>query len=75
MTGLKQSSRPLISSIMIAIMPCSVGAVIRIDGEHGPEYALTEAGKELAILVAALGTWEQRGLPGLARNEDNESPP
>ena len=52
-----------------------VGAVARIDGEHGPEYALTEAGKELAILVGALGTWGQRWLPRSAKNEDNDLEP
>ena len=47
----------------------------RTDGEHGPEYALTEAGKELAILVGALGTWGQRWLPRMAKNEDIDLEP
>jgi hypothetical protein len=52
-----------------------VGAVARIDGEHGPEYVLTEAGKELANLVGALGTWGQRWLPRSAKDEDNDLEP
>src|SRR5262249_7975163 len=52
-----------------------IGAVARIEGASGPEYALTEAGKELAALVGALGTWGQRWLPRSAKNEDNDLEP
>ena len=52
-----------------------IGAVVRIHGERGPEYALTEAGKELATLVGALGTWGQRWLPRSAKDEDNDLEP
>ncbi len=52
-----------------------VGAVARTDGEHGPEYALTDAGKELANLVGALGAWGQRWLPRSAKDEDNDLEP
>jgi DNA-binding HxlR family transcriptional regulator len=51
------------------------GAVARIDGEHSPEYVLTEAGKDLANLVGALGTWGQRWLPRSAKDEDNDLEP
>jgi len=46
------------------------GVIERIDGEYGPEYVLTEAGRELASLVGALGTWGQRWLPRRAEDED-----
>jgi len=52
-----------------------IGVVTRVEGEHGPEYALTEAGQELAILVGALGTWGQRWLPRVAKDEDNDLEP
>lgn len=51
------------------------GAVSKADGEHGPEYELTEAGRELAAVVGALGTWGQRWLPRSAQEEDNDLDP
>ncbi len=71
--GIPRISRTMLSERLQALT--FVGAVARIDGEHGPEYALTEAGKELAILVGALGTWGQRWLPRSAKNEDNDLEP
>lgn len=52
-----------------------VGAVTRIEGEHGPEYELTEAGRELMTLVSALGSWGQRWLPRQAEGEDLDLEP
>jgi hypothetical protein len=52
-----------------------VGAVARIEGERGPEYALTEAGLELMAIVGALGTWGQRWLPRQAETEDLDLDP
>src|SRR5262249_56048311 len=49
--------------------------IVRTDGPHGPEYALTEAGQELAILVEALGTWGQRWLARKPANEDLDLEP
>ncbi len=37
-----------------------IGAVVRSDGSGGPQYQLTEAGKEFAPIVTLLGTWGQR---------------
>ena len=51
------------------------GAITRVDGAHGPEYALTEAGRELAILVGALGAWGQRWLKREAKDEDLDFEP
>ena len=71
--GIPRISRTMLSERLQALT--LVGAVARIDGEHGPEYALTEAGKELAVLVTALGTWGQRWLPRSAKHEDNDLEP
>jgi DNA-binding HxlR family transcriptional regulator len=59
--GIPRISRTMLSERLQELV--FVGAVARIDGEHGPEYALTQAGKELATLVTALGVWGQRWLP------------
>jgi DNA-binding HxlR family transcriptional regulator len=71
--GIPRISRTMLSERLQELT--LVGAVARIDGEHGPEYALTEAGKELASLVGALGTWGQRWLPRSAKDEDNDLEP
>src|SRR5215470_6241145 len=71
--GIPRISRTMLSERLQALT--FVGAVARIDGEHGPEYVLTEAGLELANLVGALGTWGQRWLPRSATNEDNDLEP
>jgi hypothetical protein len=52
-----------------------VGAVARVDGEYGPEYALTDAGKELMSLVSALAIWGQKWLPREAGAEDLDLEP
>jgi DNA-binding HxlR family transcriptional regulator len=39
------------------------GVIVRHDGESGPSYSLTDAGKELATIVRDIGTWGQRWLP------------
>jgi len=71
--GIPRISRTMLSERLQALT--FAGAVARIDGGHGPEYALTEAGRELAILVGALATWGQRWLPRSAKNEDNDLDP
>ena len=71
--GIPRISRTMLSERLQELT--YVGAVVRAEGEHGPEYALTEAGKELATLVGALGTWGQRWLPRSAKNEDNDLEP
>jgi hypothetical protein len=52
-----------------------IGVVARTGSSHGPEYALTEAGIELAPLVIALGTWGQRWLPRRPEQEDLDVEP
>lgn len=59
--GVPRVSRTVLSERLQTLV--LVGAIIRTDGPHGPEYAMTEAGMELASLVSALGTWGQRWLP------------
>jgi DNA-binding HxlR family transcriptional regulator len=71
--GIPRISRTMLSERLQALT--LAGAVARVDGAHGPEYALTEAGRELASLVGALGTWGQRWLPRSAKEEDNDLEP
>jgi hypothetical protein len=52
-----------------------IGAVLRTDGEHGPEYHLTKSGKELAAIVESFGRWGQRWLSRSAADEDNDVEP
>src|ERR1700730_18879880 len=66
--GIPRISRTVLSERLQSLI--HIGAVSRSDGEHGPEYALTEAGNELAMLVSALGTWGQRWLARRAADED-----
>ena len=71
--GIPRISRTMLSERLQALV--FAGTVVRIDGEHGPEYALTEAGTELASLVGALGAWGQRWLPRQAVTEDLDLEP
>ena len=66
--GIPRVSRTVLSERLQALV--FVGAIIRTDGPHGPEYELTEAGQELASLVSALGTWGQRWLAREPAKED-----
>lgn len=71
--GIPRVSRTVLSERLQALV--FAGAVIRPDGAHGPEYAVTEAGQELLSVVSALGTWGQRWLERDARNEDLDLEP
>ena len=71
--GIPRVSRTMLSERLQTLI--ETGAVARSDGEHGPEYDLTEAGRELASLVAALATWGQRWLPRHAEEEDLDLDP
>jgi DNA-binding HxlR family transcriptional regulator len=71
--GIPRVSRTVLSERLQALV--FVGAITRTDGPHGPEYALTEAGQELATLVGALGTWGQRWLARAPAKEDLDLEP
>ena len=59
--GIPRISRTVLSERLQELV--HVGAVLRREGAHGPEYDLTPAGHELFDIVAAFGTWGQRWLP------------
>lgn len=71
--GIARISRTMLSERLQALVQLQI--VNRIDGAHGPEYVLTEAGRELSNLVGALGTWGQRWLPRHASAEDSDWEP
>lgn len=71
--GIPRVSRTVLSERLQALV--LAGALTRVDATHGPEYALTEAGQELATLVSALGTWGQRWLAREAAAEDLDLEP
>ncbi len=71
--GIPRISRTMLSERLQALV--QAGAVSRVEGEHGPEYALTQAGRELMSVVSALGTWGQRWLPRQAADEDLDLEP
>jgi len=71
--GIPRISRTVLSERLQGL--AFVGAVARIDAEHSPAYVLTAAGKELASLVSALGSWGQRWLPRQPVAEDLDLEP
>ncbi len=71
--GIPRISRTMLSERLQEL--AAIGAIERAEGEHGPEYLLTEAGRELAGLVGALGSWGQRWLPRRAEAEDLDLEP
>jgi DNA-binding HxlR family transcriptional regulator len=71
--GIPRVSRTVLSERLQALV--FAGAIVRTNGPHGPEYAVTEAGQELAILVSALGTWGQRWLARKPAKEDLDLEP
>ena len=71
--GIPRISRTVLSERLLAL--AELGAVTRVDGAHGPEYELTESGKDLMGRVAALAEWGQRWLPRKAAREDLDLEP
>lgn len=71
--GIPRISRTVLSERLQVLV--EAGAVARTEGRYGPEYALTEAGQELAGLVGALATWGQRWLPRTPAVEDIDLEP
>jgi len=71
--GIPRVSRTVLSERLQAL--AFIGAIVRTDGPHGPEYELTEAGHELAALVGTLATWGQRWLARDSAKEDIDLEP
>jgi len=71
--GIPRISRTMLSERLQEL--AAIGAVERVDGGHGPEYILTEAGRELAGLIGALAGWGQRWLPRRPEAEDLDLEP
>ena len=71
--GIPRISRTMLSERLQELV--DVGAVARLQGASGPEYALTPGGRELGAVIMALGTWGQRWLPRHAVQEDLDAEP
>jgi DNA-binding HxlR family transcriptional regulator len=67
--GIPRISRTVLSERLQAL--AAVGAIRRL----GPEYELTETGRELASLVQATAVWGQKWLPRDAEVEDLDLEP
>ena len=59
--GIPRVSRTMLSARFREL--ADAGVIERHEGHGGPEYRLTPAGLELAVVVRELGTWGQRWLP------------
>lgn len=71
--GIPRISRTMLSERLQAL--ADAGVVVRVSGPHGPEHVLTDAGRELAGIIGALGTWGQRWLPRQSEREDLDVEP
>jgi DNA-binding HxlR family transcriptional regulator len=71
--GIPRVSRTVLSERLQALV--HIGAIERTDGTHGPEYALTASGLELATLVSSLAAWGQRWLSREPATEDLDLEP
>lgn len=71
--GIPRISRTMLSERLQALT--HLGAVTRHEGQRGPEYGLTDAGRELAGVIGALASWGQRWLPRQAEAEDLDLDP
>lgn len=71
--GIPRISKTMLSERLQVLV--HAGALRRSEGAAGPDYALTEAGLELAELVKAMGAWGQRWLPRHADTEDLDLEP
>ncbi|HEX2571904.1 MAG TPA: helix-turn-helix domain-containing protein [Polyangia bacterium] len=59
--GIPRISRTMLSARLREL--CDAGVIERSQGPAGPEYQLTEAGRELGRVVTEIGVWGQRWLP------------
>jgi DNA-binding HxlR family transcriptional regulator len=71
--GIPRISRTVLSERLSELS--LAGAISKRDGAHGPEYELTEAGRELFDIIKAQAIWGQRWLPRHAHAEDLDLDP
>jgi DNA-binding HxlR family transcriptional regulator len=71
--GVPRISRTILSERLQILT--EIGAIVRVEGEHGPEYALAASGRELAMVVSSLATWGQRWLARRPAEEDLDLEP
>ncbi len=71
--GIPRISRTMLSERLQELV--AVGVLSHHKGHHGPEYDLTESGRELIELIKAMGAWGQRWLPRHAAREDLDAQP
>jgi DNA-binding HxlR family transcriptional regulator len=71
--GIPRISRTMLSERLQAL--ALAGVVRRRDSAQGPEYELTEAGREIGDVVRQLAQWGQRWLPRRAAEEDLDVEP
>jgi DNA-binding HxlR family transcriptional regulator len=71
--GIPRISRTMLSERLQALV--HAGILRRRDGARGPEYELTEAGREVGDIVGQLAQWGQRWLPRRAAQEDLDVEP
>jgi DNA-binding HxlR family transcriptional regulator len=66
--GVPRVSRTMLSARLRELV--DAGVIERCDGDEGPAYELTDAGRELSAVVRELGTWGQRWLPRELSKDD-----
>lgn len=71
--GIPRISRSVLAARLRALE--SLGALRRIEAATGPEYELTEAGRDIAPIVASMATWGQSWLPRRTEEEDLDLEP
>jgi DNA-binding HxlR family transcriptional regulator len=71
--GIPRISRTILSQRLTELS--QAGVIAKHDGAHGPEYELTEAGRELFEIIRAQAIWGQRWLPRHAQAEDLDLDP
>jgi DNA-binding HxlR family transcriptional regulator len=66
--GIPRISKTILSERLHTLV--TAGSVVAVDGDHGPEYMLTESGRALAAILQSLATWGQTFLPRRTDDED-----
>jgi DNA-binding HxlR family transcriptional regulator len=58
--GLPRISRNLLTQRLASLQRSGIIERLPVEGTHGHEYQLTEAGRELGAVIESLGTWGYR---------------